>query len=348
MKSTLALPLPVAFLPALLLLPALLSADVVELRGGSRLVGKITRIDGGSVVLATDFAGTVTLKQSEVTALSTEGPVAVRFANGTRIDGVVSSPAAGRLRVANAEGEFTSDVAKVAASWAAGEKDPAVAALERGWTYEASTDINGKNGNKDQLGTSASVRAILKGATDTLQFFAAYDRQVTDDEKSADQFKAGVDYQVNFKGKFSWYARDEGGFDRIKDIELYNVAATGMGYDMIKAPQQTLTGRFGLSFRYEGYRNPATIDVKSAGLDFGFAHRLELANSVLVNRLTVVPAFEDFANYRAMHESFYELPLANPAWKLRLGLANDYNSEPGLGVQKMDTSYFTRLVLNWR
>jgi hypothetical protein len=75
---------------------------------------------------------------------------------------------------------------------------------------------------------------------------------------------------------------------------------------------------------------------------------LELANSVLVNRLTVVPTFEDFSNYRAMHESFYELPLANPNWKLRLGLANDYNSEPGLGVQKMDTSYFTRLVLNWR
>ena len=348
MQSSRTLPLPAVLLTAFLLLPSFLWADVVELRGGSRLVGKITRIDGGNVVLATDFAGIVTLKQAEVTAITTDAPVAVRFVNGTRVDGVVSSPGAGRLRVANAEGEFTSDVAKVAASWAAGGKDPAVVALERGWTYEASTDVNGKNGNKDQLGTSASVRAILKGATDTLQFFTAYDRQVTDDEKSADQFKAGVDYQINFTGKFSWYVRDEGGFDRIKDIDLYNVAATGMGYDMIKAPKHTLTGRFGLSFRYEGYRNPATIDVKSAGLDFGFSHRLELANSVLVNRLTVVPTFEDFSNYRAMHESFYELPLANPAWKLRLGLANDYNSEPGLGVKKMDTSYFTRLVLNWR
>jgi putative salt-induced outer membrane protein YdiY len=348
MQSSRTLPLPAVLLTAFLLLPSFLLADVVELRGGSRLVGKITRIDGGSVVLATDFAGTVTLKQAEVTAITTEAPVAVRFANGTRVDGVVSSPGAGRLRVANAEGEFTSDVAKVAASWAAGGKDPAVAALERGWTYEASTDVNGKNGNRDQLGTSASVRAILKGATDTLQFFTAYDRQVTDDEKSADQFKAGVDYQINFRGNFSWYVRDEGGFDRIKDIDLYNVAATGMGYDVINAPKHLLTGRFGLSFRYEGYRNPVTIDVKSAGLDFGFSHRLELANSVLVNRLTVVPTFEDFSNYRAMHESFYELPLANPNWKLRLGLANDYNSEPGLGVQKMDTSYFTRLVLNWR
>ena len=30
------------------------------------------------------------------------------------------------------------------------------------------------------------------------------------------------------------------------------------------------------------------------------------------------------------------------------GLANDYNSRPGRGVKQMDTTYFTRLVLNWR
>jgi len=121
-KPSLFRSLPAALVAAFLLWPALLSADVVELRGG--LVGKITRIDGGSVVLATDFAGMVTLQQAEVISITTDAPVAVRFANGTRVDGVVSSPGAGRVRVANAEGEFTSDVAKVAASWAAGGKDP--------------------------------------------------------------------------------------------------------------------------------------------------------------------------------------------------------------------------------
>jgi len=88
--------------------------------------------------------------------------------------------------------------------------------------------------------------------------------------------------------------------------------------------------------------------VKSAGLDFGLSHRIEFNDSVMVNRLTVVPSFDDFANYRAMHESFLEIPMANPNWKLRLGVANDYNSEPPRGVEKMDTSYFTRFVLNWR
>jgi hypothetical protein len=103
-----------------------------------------------------------------------------------------------------------------------------------------------------------------------------------------------------------------------------------------------------LSFRYEGYRNPLTEDVKGAGLDLGLAHDYTMANSRIVNRLSFVPTFEDFGNYRLTHESFYEIPLAAPSWKLRLGVNNDYNSQPGRGIEKLDTSYFTRLVLNWK
>ena len=67
----------------------------------------------------------------------------------------------------------------------------------------------------------------------------------------------------------------------------------------------------------------------------------------MVNRLSFVPGFNDFSNYRANHESFFEIPLAMNGWKLRLGVSNDYNSMPGDSVKKLDTTYFTRFVLNW-
>lgn len=323
-------------------------ADVVEIKGGARIIGKVSKIEDGSVVVETDYAGKISIKQSEVTSINTDAPVAVRFANGTRIEGKVSGAGDGRLKVGNSEGEFTSDVAKVAASWAAGDKDPAVAALERHWGYEAAVDVAGKTGNKERLGTGFSFRATLAGSGDKLQFYTAYDRQVADGVKSADQFKAGVDYSNNFSGSKSWYVRNEGGFDRVKDIELYDVAAAGLGYDLIKKPKQLLTSRAGFSFRYAGYKNPRTEDVKSAGLDFGLTHRLELTNMALINRLSYVPTFEDFSNFVATHESLLELPLLNTKWKMRFGVANDYNSKPGRGVERLDTTYFTRLVLNWR
>ena len=190
------------------------SADVVETKSGARIVGKLSKIEGGSVVVSKDYAGTITIKQSEVTAITTDAPVAVRLASGTRIDGKISSNA-GTVQIAGADGVIATTVVKIAASWAAGGKDPAVTALERGWAYQAAVDLAGKTGNKEQLATGFSFRATLAGAQDTLQFYTAYDRQVSDGVKSADQFKAGIDYANNFSGAKSWYVRNEGGFDRV-------------------------------------------------------------------------------------------------------------------------------------
>jgi hypothetical protein len=320
-------------------------ADTIEVKNGARIIGKITKIDAGSVVVSTDYAGTITIKQSEVSSIATDDPIAVRLASGTRFDGRVTTGPGGAIQIAGSDGTITTTVDKVAASWAAGAVDPLV---DRHWEYEASVDVSGKTGNREQIGTAGEVRATLRTLQDVLQFYSSYNRQVSDGAKSADQFKAGVDYQNNFSGRYSWYVRDEGGFDRVKDVELYNIAAAGLGFDIVKEPKRTLTGRAGLSFRYEGYRDPLTPDVKSAGLDIGFNSDMEFGNSKLVTRVAYVPSFEDFANYRLTHESFYQVPLAHPAWKLRLGVSNDYNSQPPGGVERLDTAYFTRLVLSWR
>lgn len=329
------------------------TADVVKTKNGAHIVGQVTKIADGKIYVTTEYAGDLVITQSEVTGMQTDTPVVVRLASGTTLAGTVSSEGS-NLLIDGEDGQLSTSVEKVAATWSTDAEDPQVVAMrkelaskERKWVYEAAIDINGKSGNKSQLGTALSARATLKTARDTLQFYTGYNRQETDGAKSADQFKAGIDYQNNFSGKKSWYVRDEGGFDRIKDIEIYNVAAAGMGFDFIKEDKRTLTGRAGLSFRYEGYKNPATTDTKSAGLDFGLNHEWELATSKLVNRLSYVPAFDDFGNYTVTHESYYELPLSNPKWKLRVGLSNDYNSQPGAGLKELDTSYFTRLVLNW-
>ncbi|HWA87310.1 MAG TPA: DUF481 domain-containing protein, partial [Opitutus sp.] len=215
------------------LLAARMSADVVETKDGARLVGKIQKIADGTITLKTDYAGDLTIKQSEVTSLSTDQAVNVRLESGAIMAGTITTTA-GAVKISSTDGELNTTVGKVAASWPAGQEDPRIVALRRHWTYEAAVDVTGKSGNSEQLGTAFSARATLKTPQDTLQFYSAYDRQVVDQQKSADQFKAGVDYQDNFANKVGWYVRDEGGFDRIKDIQLYDVAAGGLAYNFIK------------------------------------------------------------------------------------------------------------------
>jgi putative salt-induced outer membrane protein YdiY len=325
-----------------------LTADVVETANGARLVGQVVSIEKGVVVLKTDYAGEIKIKQDLVTSIATDHAVAVRLASGSRIEGIVSSPSAGTIQVAGADGTFTTTVPKIAATWAAGQEDPDIVALRRHWTYEADVDIEGKSGNHNQLGTDVGFRATLVGPEDTLQLYTDYNRQVTDGAKSADQFKMGIDYADHFTELASWYLRDESGFDRVMGIRYYDIAAGGLGYDFIHdGDHEVLTGRAGLSYRYDSYLDTATPNLSSLGADFEIEHKLKLGNSYLTNRIAFVPAFQDFGNFVINHESAYEIPLLSRWWKLKIGISNDYQSKPPPGIDKLDTTYFTRLVLNW-
>lgn len=323
-------------------------ADTVETKDGMHLVGHIIKIDSGILYLHTESAGDIAIEQSQVTTFSTGAPVAVRLDSGTRIDGTIAPGPNGTLQIAAPEGTLTTSVHRVAASWPAGQEDPTVVAMRRHWSYEATVDINGETGNHEQLGTAGSLRATLKTPQDQLEFYSKYDRQVTDHVKSADQLKVGVDYAAHFAERTSWYARDEGGYDRVMDIRFEDIAAAGLGYDFIKDPNHILTGRAGLSYRYTQYDNPVTPTVNSVGADFELHHEWTFHDSRLVNDLAYVPAFNNFKDYVISHESYYEIPMADPRWKLRLGVSNDYNSEPGVGFHRLDTTYFTRFAMDWQ
>lgn len=324
-----------------------LRADVIETKDGTHLVGHITKIADGKVYIDTEFAGPIAVIQTHIVRLETDGPVAVRLLNGQRYDGRLSGTN-GTEQVVLAAGPVTANIPEIAASWEAGAPDPALVKPHYHWKLEAGVDVTGKSGTHNQLGTAYGVTATLARLKDTLVLTTNYNRQITDGLKSADQFKAGADYTDNYSDRNSWYARDEGGFDRIKDLSEYDTAAVGLGYDFVKRIRQTLTARVGVAYRYEDYSSPDTPNIHSSALDLGLNHTVRFDNSLLTTRLAIVPAFNDFANVRITHETDYDIPLANSAWKVRLGFSNDYSSKPGDDVKKFDTTYFGRLIVSWK
>jgi len=352
----------------------IVSADVVETKDGARLTGKVIRIDGSTIVLDTVYAGPVKINQSEVTSVTTDSPVNIRLSTGSVLKGTLADEGAGAVVIKGLDGSTRTSVDKIVTTWATGAKDPEALALERSWKYEATVDVVGKTGNGEQLGTGFSARATLVGAKDKLELYSAYDRQITQGQTSADQFKTGADYQSSFSGRSSWYVRDEGGFDRVKLVELSNVAAVGLGYDFIKTPKQLLNVRAGFADRYEIYKvdpvlyaslvNPPAPGVpvspeeakeratkkrlKSTNFDFGLSHSLELSDFSVVTRISFIPSVNDYADHHLVHESFIEVPLHNLIWKVRMGVTNDYTSRPTIDTKRLDTTYFTHFVLSWK
>jgi hypothetical protein len=339
-------------LAAALASTAELRADTVATKDGSTIQGKILHVSGGVIEIETTFAGVLKIQQATVVSLATDSPVSLRYQGGNTVRGTLST-AEGEVRVAGPGALDTGAVSKVETVWTKDSDSPearAAAAARSTWGFEASVDVVGTKGNSDSMATAVGFAATLAGPTDKLVLYAAYSRadqgKGEKKETNTNNAKGGADYSAYFTPRSSWYVREEVGTDKIKDLDLYSNTAGGIGYAFIRKPKQELTARAGLAYRYEAYS--AGADLGTAALDLGLAHSYSGSSWRVGNKLTFMPSLEDFANYRIQHDSFFEIPLASTKWKVRLGLANDYNSQPKPGKEKLDTTYYTKFLLSWK
>lgn len=329
-------------------------ADRIELTDGSVLNGKILSAEKGQFKIETKFAGTLTVAQDQIKTFATDEAVNVGLKAGTQVLGTVAASTTG-IAVSAADGQMTSSAGNVVALWRPGADSPelreakaAAEKLKRRWNYEAAAAISGRTGGSEKFAGAIGFKATLESSEDKLIFAGAINRAQENGNTTANDWKAGVDYSAFFTGANVWYARTELSKDKIKLIDLRSNSAFGLGRKLVKTDVQDLEVRFGLGYIYETYTG-TTPDFSSAGLDVALINKQTLGWAAMNNSITFTPAFKDFANYRVVHETTFDLPLkAGDFWKLRMGVNNDYQSTPAGKAPKLDTTYFTALLLNWK
>lgn len=327
-------------------------ADRIELTDGSVVLGKLLSAEAGRFKVETGFAGTIEIAQDKIKSFTTDEAVNVGLAAGSTVQGRVEQ-AEGGIRVVATDGTMSAAPAKVTAVWRVGADSPETRALkeqaaklERKWAYEASVAINGRTGGSEKFAGAIGLKATLESAQDKLIFVLQAEQAEDNGVETANRQFAGADYSSFFSEKNVWYARTSVEKDSIKALDLRSSTAFGIGRKLIKKDRQDLELRAGLSYIYETYANGSTFD--SPGLDIAFIHSYQFKNGKMNNTLTYTPTFKDFGNYRVHHETTYEMPITASLWKLKMGVSNDYTSLPQPGIDRLDTLYFTSLILNWK
>jgi hypothetical protein len=315
-------------------------ADRIELADGSVIVGELVSAAGGKLKVKTDFAGTIDVAQAKVRTFTTEAAVNVRLDSGSTVQGRVE-PSAQGVSIVASNGALSAAPASVTNLWRVGAKGPDA----RTWQYEAAVAINGRTGGAEKFAGALAFRATLESREDKLVFNLAAEMAEDEGVETANRQFASVDYSSFISANNLWYARTSLEKDEIKQLDLRSSTAFGIGRKLIKNDVQDLEARIGLSYLYETYANGTDFD--SPGLDVAFLHTYQTGRGKLSNMIAYTPTFEDFGNYRVHHESTYEMPITASLWKLKLGLTNDYTSMPQPGVGRLDTLYFTSLILNW-
>jgi len=348
-RSALSRTVPRALLGGVLLSACVSQADTLVLEDGSTLRGVIRSIAGGKVKVETKFAGLLSIGMNQVTGFSVDSPVHVTFRSGTAVYGKAERRGA-ELTVRTSGGVVRAAATTVLAVWRDGAPNPIAPppapAKLRAWKFELAVDVGGKTGNTEKLTTGAGFKALLARPEDRLMFYARSAYSQENGQTAVDDAVGGVDYESSVGKRQSWYARTELERDRVIGLDRRVTSAAGCGYYFLRRKTHVLRGRIGGMVLHEAYADGRTTT--APGVDVGLRQVLSVNDwGKLVTDIAYTPSVDDAKDYRLYHRTVLDVPLGrSKAWKLRLGIDNEYVGLPSEGSERLDTTYFTRLVLD--
>ena len=341
---------------ASLMSAAHVEADIVTCTDGSRVVGRVEAIGGGQVTIVTDFVGSLSIELAKVASIATDERVHVEFASGDTLVGAIApADEAGSITVQSEIGNIPASIASVEYVWPDGAESPHVvearaaeAAKAEGlrpkWSAVLEGGLTRQEGNTDSLEGHGRFDAKRKTSEDLLHFYLAgrYDEQ--NKKRSTNEYFGGIRYESALSEMWYWYARTELEFDEFEEIDLRATAAAGFGHYWIKVDPRELKTNLGVGYRHESYDDGRTEN--DFVLDLGLDYRHDIADwAQFTHSTTYSPDVQDTDDYRLKLDTAVALPLKADRLSWKVGVQNKYNSRPRPGLDRLDTTYYTSIVL---
>ncbi len=323
-------------------------ADTISTADGSVLKGQITTITPASVTIDTEYAGIVTIDAGKISHLETENPVSTKLDDGTIVTGATSISSNGTITVVNETMRMETTVERLMASWIPENKPPTEAGFprERRWVYSVAADVTGKRGNSRENGMSSRAEAKLVSDNDELNFYLSVDRADNNGEDTSNEIIFGSSYVSYFSKAIGWYVSSELERDPFESIDLRASVSAGLSYWLFNRPDFSLELQSGLGYRHEAFDDDTNEDVPT--LDIRIHNHWQVNSWMnMTNTLSFRPSLSDLGDYLLLQDSGVTMPIGSRRWSLRLGLENNYANEPAVGRKKLDTTYYSRLLMNF-
>ncbi len=285
-------------------LSSLLFADQVVLNNGDRLTGTITKSDGKTLVIKTEFAGEVTIQWPAVQSLTSATPLHVVTAAKTVVGAVTTSD--GSLAVSTTPG---GPVEVPRAEVTALRNDQAEAAYEKslhpsllqGWVGGANLGFALTGGNSETKNLAIAFTADRKTSHDEIALYentiyATNDAAGAVPSVTANATQGGARYDRNLTKLVFAFGSADFQTDALQNLNLRSVLGGGLGFHVINTGRTTVDLFGGVNYTKENYIG---MDRNFAALTLGEELTYKLgASTVLAEKLYFFPDLSDTSQYR--------------------------------------------------
>ncbi|TVP88022.1 MAG: DUF481 domain-containing protein [Pseudomonadaceae bacterium] len=318
----------------------LLQADTLWLKNGDRITGNIDWIEGGKVLIRTEFAGAITVNLNRVETLEAEGPLLIRRAGQTdRVQGVKASDESGKVVLQNGAAEVValSDLRQVLAP------QPLIAEARWEGNARAALDMRDSSTNRRDLDLALDTQIRIGDWRHGIG--AEYERDVSDGNKIRHTWETDYDLSWFFAEKWFWQTSFSNRRDYLGEIAKRRQVGMGPGYEWWNNP----LGRFETAARLDYIeveeRNGDKLDASAGVLEWSYRRFLWGKRFELFHNAETVFADDSLIRY-SLDADLGVRYLLN-SW-MTLSLLTDWeylNSSQGNNIN--DRRYRLALGVNW-
>ena len=245
------------------------------------------------------------------------------------------------------------DMGQVTAIYPSDEESPEVVALKtklnaKVWSFHVDLGILGQTGNSEIFGINGHAEAKYKTDVDTLRFYSLGRFSHENGKDTSRDVIGGIDFEHRFTKRFFAFGHGELENDPFQDLSLRAFVTGGLGYYVIKEPNIEWKVRGGPGYEHDSYYGD-TPDKDSAIMELGEFLDWKIVPWLhFVHDIDYFPTFNSLNDYRVVMENAIEVPISkDEAWKLKLGVRNQYVSEPADDTDRLDTWYFLNLGMDF-
>jgi putative salt-induced outer membrane protein len=297
-----------------LAIPAL--ADQLALKNGDHLTGSITKSDGKTLVLKTDYAGDLTIKFDAIQSLTSTGDLHVTAGGKTAVGPVTTT--GGQLVVAtNTAGSVEAPISSVTVLRSPAEEAAYQKSLHPGWGEGWAGGVNlgyaVTAGNSETKNLDIAFNAVRTGFHDKLTLYENSIYAVSSKQNraplspaltTADSNGGGALYSRDFAPRVFGFGSADFFSNSLQELNLRSIWGGGLGVHAINDPKTTLDFLVGVNYTHESYaveiNPPATAESQNlAALTLGdnFMHKLG-KNTAITQSFLFYPDLSDTSQYR--------------------------------------------------
>jgi putative salt-induced outer membrane protein YdiY len=336
------------------------SADVVVLHDGSRIMGNVQTLLDNKLVLETEFAGALEIDVAKIASIEIDEPVNIGMQSGDRLIGPLKwQPDLQQTVVETELGEIPVTVERVDAIWQIDGKSPEALAYEQqleavqkelelarpDWSFTVEFGFVMQEGNTDRIDARGNLELARKTDKDLLRFFVGGQYAEDNDVRSTSEVIGGAYYEYLLTERWFAYGRQTFEYDEFEELDLRSITTVGTGYYVIKEDWHELKPRAGISYQHESFFDDTQRD--NLQLEIGLDYRLDIAPWLQFTHAgAYYPTFDGLDDYRLEFDTAFLIPLASSdMWRLKFGMKNEYNSMPRPGVDRLDNTYYANILV---